>query len=247
MQHTHRCCTASCVYSQQQSSRSCFRFVRIAATQPCISGEWRLAAVLVCTGSVRLLAQPLKQLQPSAEQSPQSVTVMSCAADASAWSPSPQLDDQALQLQMGGGGGGAGAGGGGGGGGGEGAGGAVAECSCTATFQDSSRYTHVSQASDAAATMQPSSCVVMDTLRVVVIARTSWASQAAGPLQRVCDGMMHALQPRTRMLVEVIPLFLPNAVIDARTFVRQVRCIPETIIHIPQTTNHKALTTNHKP
>ena len=67
------------------------RYIRIAATQPAVSGEWRLAALLSCTGSLRVLQQPLKQLQPTAERQLQSVTVMSLAADVSSWSPPPQL------------------------------------------------------------------------------------------------------------------------------------------------------------
>jgi len=67
------------------------RYIRIAATQPTISGEWRLAALLSCTGSLRVLQQPLKQLQPTAERQLQSETVMSLAADVASWSPPPQL------------------------------------------------------------------------------------------------------------------------------------------------------------
>ena len=46
--------------------------------------------------------------------------------------------------------------------------------------------------------------------------------RSAGFLQRVCDGLMHALQPVTQLLVEIIPLSLPTDVMDARCFVRQV-------------------------
>jgi hypothetical protein len=41
-------------------------------------------------------------------------------------------------------------------------------------------------------------------------------------LKRVCDGLMHKLQPVTQLLVEIIPLSLPADVMDARCFVRQV-------------------------
>ena len=46
--------------------------------------------------------------------------------------------------------------------------------------------------------------------------------RSAGFLQRVCDGLMHMLQPVTQLLVEIIPLPLPTDVMDARCFVRQV-------------------------
>ena len=46
--------------------------------------------------------------------------------------------------------------------------------------------------------------------------------RSAGFLQRVCDGLMHTLQPVTQLLVEIIPLSLPTDVMDARCFVRQV-------------------------
>jgi hypothetical protein len=45
---------------------------------------------------------------------------------------------------------------------------------------------------------------------------------SAGFLKSVCDGLMHKLQPFTRLLVEIIPLSLPIDVLDARCFVRQV-------------------------
>jgi hypothetical protein len=46
--------------------------------------------------------------------------------------------------------------------------------------------------------------------------------RSAGFLKRVCDGLMHTLQPLTQLLVEIIPLSLPADVMDARCFVRQV-------------------------
>ena len=46
--------------------------------------------------------------------------------------------------------------------------------------------------------------------------------RSAGFLQRVCDGLMHALQPVTQLLVEIIPLSVPTDIMDARCFVRQV-------------------------
>jgi hypothetical protein len=46
---------------------------------------------------------------------------------------------------------------------------------------------------------------------------------SAGFLKSVCDGLMHKLQPLTRLLVEIIPLSLPIDVLDARCFFRQVR------------------------
>jgi hypothetical protein len=53
--------------------------------------------------------------------------------------------------------------------------------------------------------------------------------RSAGFLKRVCDGLMHKLQPVTQLLVEIIPLSLPADVMDARCFVRQV---PSQMSHL---------------
>ena len=92
----------------------------------------------------------------------------------------------------------------------------------------------------------------MDTLRVFVVARASFrlpktatahAADAAADgssaaasasasrqtssfevLTRVCDGLMHALQPLTPLLVEVIPMRMPIEVLDHRCFLQQASC-----------------------
>lgn len=89
---------------------------------------------------------------------------------------------------------------------------------------------------------QRSHAVVMSTLRVFVIARASFnavtnsSSSSSLPdvtplrpssgLNRLCDGLMHALQPLTALLVEIIPLQLPVEVLDYRCFVSQACSSP---------------------
>jgi len=137
-----------------------------------------------------------------------------------------QLQDNALQLQMGEGGGGGDASSERGGG--EGAGEGV-DCSCTPALLRCRCCQPHHQPSAAAATQSSPRVAMMHTLRVIVIARAAFTpatagatpATAGGVLRHVTDGLMHSLQPRTRMLVEIIPLTLPNAVVDADTFVAQ--------------------------
>ena len=122
------------------------------------------------------------------------------------------------------------------------------ECNCSSMSQQSQVDTQLSSSvrvvnDDAAA--QSSDLGMMQTLRVFVVARSSYrvhqpshsveaggsggsapavssASDASSDiLNRVCDGLMHKLQPLTAFLVEIIPLRLPVAVMDERCFLRQ--------------------------
>ena len=119
------------------------------------------------------------------------------------------------------------------------------ECNCSSISQQSQVDTQLSSSvrvvnDDAAA--QSSDLGMMQTLRVFVVARSSYrvhqpshsveaggsapavssASDASSDiLSHVCDGLMHKLQPLTALLVEIIPLRLPVAVMDERCFLRQ--------------------------
>ncbi len=122
------------------------------------------------------------------------------------------------------------------------------ECDCSSISQqsqvDSQPSSGVRVVDDDAAA-QSSDLGMMQTLRVFVVARSSYrlhepshSVDAGGPapavsaasdaspdvLSRVCDGLMHKLQPLTALLVEIIPLRLPVAVMDERCFLRQVSC-----------------------
>jgi hypothetical protein len=119
------------------------------------------------------------------------------------------------------------------------------ECNCSSISQQSQVDTQLSSSvrfvnDDAAA--QSSDLGMMQTLRVFVVARSSYrlhqpshsvedggsapavssaSDTSSDVLSLVCDGLMHKLQPLTALLVEIIPLRLPVAVMDERCFLRQ--------------------------
>ena len=50
-------------------------------------------------------------------------------------------------------------------------------------------------------------------------------SSSSSGLKRVCDGLMHMLQPLTSLLVEVIPLSMPVEVLDHQSFLAQAKLL----------------------
>ncbi len=83
----------------------------------------------------------------------------------------------------------------------------------------SSSFTATTDANTAAAAAGGSSAVGSSSAHTNSAA-TARASSSSG-LKRVCDGLMHMLQPLTSLLVEVIPLSMPAEVLDPQSFIAQ--------------------------